>query len=503
MFALAVHYSLVSPAQSPAYPPSRFATPALAQAYPTRPITLIVPWGAGGGTDATARIIGGPAREGLGQPVNVVNRTGGSGVVGHAAIASAAPDGYTIGLATVEIGMMHWQGLTELTGASYTPIGLVNADPAGIQVRADSPYKTVKELLAAIKANPGKFKASGTGQGGIWHLALAGMLRDQKIDPASVPWVPCNGAAPGLQDMVAGGVEIAPVSLPEARSLIDAGKVKSLAVMSDKPAALYPERADAEGRDRQRLDDGRLARHRRAEGHPGRVRDKLAAAVQKVADSKEYTEFMASRGFGVIYAGPEEFAQVHGQVRRRTRRDDEGRRHREVDAGRRVQTVRRLHETQRRRLRAAAAAAGRGSAGCACRAIPKIPGQQVGPALFPGLIARGLCVCGAAADRARLRGDGAAARLGRLRTTGCARRGTSLAGGACSARSCSTSWRPTGWASCSPRFVDPDGAVSGAAACRSARALLIAVVATLVIHFAFYKLLRVPLPWGVLQDFAW
>ncbi|RYZ05545.1 MAG: tripartite tricarboxylate transporter substrate binding protein, partial [Comamonadaceae bacterium] len=176
------------------------ALPASAQTYPTRPITLIVPWGAGGGTDATARIVGTLLEKDLGQPVNVVNRTGGSGVVGHAAIAAAPPDGYTIGLATVEIGMMHWQGLTELTGASYTPIGLVNADPAGVQVRADAPYKDVKDLLAAIKANPGKFKASGTGQGGIWHLAIAGLLRDQKIDPQSVAWVPSNGAAPGLQD---------------------------------------------------------------------------------------------------------------------------------------------------------------------------------------------------------------------------------------------------------------------------------------------------------------
>src|SRR5438874_397771 len=209
-------------------------------AYPERPITLIVPWGAGGGTDATARIIGSLLEKELGQPVTVVNRTGGNGVVGHSAIASAAPDGYTIGMATVEIAMMHWQGLTELTGASYTPIGLVNADPAGIHVRADAPYKTVNELLAAIKANPGKFKASGTGQGGIWHLAIAGLLRDQKIDPAALPWVPSNGAAPGLQDMVAGGIDIAPCSLPEARSLIDAGKVKSLAIMADKPAALYP-----------------------------------------------------------------------------------------------------------------------------------------------------------------------------------------------------------------------------------------------------------------------
>ena len=92
-------------------------TGAASAAYPERPITLIVPWGAGGGTDATARIIGALLEKELGQPVNVVNRTGGSGVVGHSAIALAAPDGYTIGMITVEIGMMHWQGLTELTSA--------------------------------------------------------------------------------------------------------------------------------------------------------------------------------------------------------------------------------------------------------------------------------------------------------------------------------------------------------------------------------------------------
>src|SRR5450830_1477362 len=187
-------------------------------AWPERPVTLVVPWGAGGGTDATARIIGTLLEKELGQPVNVVNRTGGSSVVGHAAIAQAPSDGYTIGLITVEISMMHWQGLTQLSGASYTPIGLVNADPAGLQVRADAPYKNAKDLVDAIKANPGKFKASGTGQGGIWHLAIAGMLKDMKVDPAAAPWVPSNGAAPGLQDLVAGGVEIVPVSLPEARS---------------------------------------------------------------------------------------------------------------------------------------------------------------------------------------------------------------------------------------------------------------------------------------------
>src|SRR6185369_7730402 len=102
--------------------------------YPQRPVQLIVPWGAGGGTDATARIIGALMEKELKQPFNVVNRTGGSGVVGH-----------------------------------------------DVNARADSPYKSVKDVLAAVKANPGKFKASGTGQGGIWHLAIAGLLKDQGI----------------------------------------------------------------------------------------------------------------------------------------------------------------------------------------------------------------------------------------------------------------------------------------------------------------------------------
>lgn len=283
---------------------------AAAAAYPERPITLIVPWAAGGGTDATARIIGSLLEKELGQPVNVVNRTGGSGVVGHQAIAQAAPDGYTIGLITVEIGMLHWQGLTDINGASYTPIGLVNADPAAIEVRADAPYKSVNDLIAAVKASPGKMKASGTGQGGIWHLAIAGMLKDVGVNPTAVVWVPSNGAAPGLQDLVAGGIDICPVSLPEARSLVDAGKVKVLAVMADKPAALYPNvptLKSATGSNWQMAAWRGIAAPKSI---PADVRDRLAAAISKIAQSKEYNDFMTQRGFGVVYAGPDDFAKM-------------------------------------------------------------------------------------------------------------------------------------------------------------------------------------------------
>src|SRR5215210_2035735 len=277
------------------------ATSVFAQ-YPQRPVQLIVPWGAGGGTDATARIIGTLLEKELKQPFNVVNRTGGSGVVGHDAIAKATPDGYTIGLITVEITMMHHVGLTALKHTDYTPIGLVNADPAAINVRSDSPYKTVKDLLAAIKANPGKMKASGTGQGGIWHLAIAGLLKEQGIDPNALPWVPSNGAAPGLQDMVAGGVDVVTCSIPEARPMFDAGKARALVIMDANPPTLYPNVPTLKT---ELGTNWQIAAWRVIAAPKGIPAD----AQKKVYDSKDYKDFMASRGFGVIWADPQETAK--------------------------------------------------------------------------------------------------------------------------------------------------------------------------------------------------
>ncbi|MEK6245429.1 MAG: tripartite tricarboxylate transporter substrate binding protein [Pseudomonadota bacterium] len=282
--------------------------------YPQRPIQLIVPWGAGGGTDATARIIASLMEKELKQPINVVNRTGGSGVVGHDAIARAPADGYTIGLITVEITMMHHVGLTALKHSDYTPIGLVNADPAGIHVRVDSPYKNTRDLIAAIKANPGKLKASGTGQGGIWHLAIAGLLKDQGVDPAALPWVPSNGAAPGLQDMVAGGVDVVPCSIPEARSMIDAGKVKALSIMDANPPPLYPHVPTLQ---KELGSNWSMAAWRviaAPKGIPAEVQKTLGGALKKVYDSKEYKDFMASRGFGVVWADAEGTAKFMAQA---------------------------------------------------------------------------------------------------------------------------------------------------------------------------------------------
>jgi tripartite-type tricarboxylate transporter receptor subunit TctC len=281
---------------------------AASAAYPERPITFVVPWGAGGGTDTTARYFAAGLEKELGQPVNVVNRTGGSGVVGHSAIATAPADGYTIGMITVEISMMHWQGLTELTPSSYTPIALVNADPAGFTVRIDSPFKSVKQALDYAKANPGKLKASGTGQGGIWHLALAGLMNDSGIPQSAIPWVPSNGAAPAMQDLVAGGVDIVTCSLPEARALIDAGKAMPLAVMDTKKSPLFPAVPTMKEAAGSAWTVSAWRGIAGPKGMPADVQQRLTAAVKKIWDSKEFKEFATSKGYGMEWAPSAEFA---------------------------------------------------------------------------------------------------------------------------------------------------------------------------------------------------
>lgn len=291
---------------------SGLSLPAPASAeYPERPIEMIVPWGAGGGTDAVGRIFAQMLQEELGKPVNVVNRTGGSGVVGHSAIANAKPDGYTIGIVTIEIDMMHWQGLTKLTHEDFDFLATVNADPGGLMVAEDSPWKTAAELRDAIKNEPaGTVKASGTGQGGIWHLNMLGWMLSEGIPLENVPWVPSQGSTAGLTDMVAGGVQLVPSSLAEGRALIEAGRVRALASMSDAPQAMFPDvptLKDATG------SDWKLSVWRTVaapKGMPEDVRARLTAAIQKAYESEEYQKFMTERGFGLRWADPAETTKI-------------------------------------------------------------------------------------------------------------------------------------------------------------------------------------------------
>jgi len=278
-------------------------------AFSERPITLIVPWAAGGGTDAVARQIANMMERDLKQPVNVVNRTGGSGVVGHQAIATAAPDGYTIGLITLEITLMHWAGLTDLTYEKFTPLGLVNQDFAAIHVKADAPYKNVKELFAHIKANPNKVVASGTGQGGSWHVALAGLMQADGVSPTSIRWVPSTGAATALTDLAAGGVDFVACSMPEAEALIKAGRVRSLVFFSPKRAPNFPDVPTTEEATGHKFFKGVWRGFAAPKGLPPDIAAQYQAAIKRAWDSEEFKEFMTRRGFDVIYLDSARFGE--------------------------------------------------------------------------------------------------------------------------------------------------------------------------------------------------
>ena len=281
--------------------------------YPNRPIQMIVPWGAGGGTDAVARFMAAELEKKLGQPVNVVNRTGGSGVVGHQAITSAKPDGYTLGLITVEVTMMRHLGLTELSYKDFTPVALVNYDPNAVFVRNDSDIKTTDDLLAAIKANPGKLKGSGTGQGGIWHLGLAGMLVEAGLPGDGVTWVPSQGAAPGLQDLMAGGIDLASCSLPEARALIEANRVRPLVLMDNKADLLFPDVPLLQAQTGSNWTNGAWRGVAGPAGMPADVVAKLGTALQEIYESKDYADFLAARGFGAQWANSQDFGAFMAQ----------------------------------------------------------------------------------------------------------------------------------------------------------------------------------------------
>jgi len=163
-------------------------------------------------------------------------------------------------------------------------------------------------VLDYARANPGKLKASGTGQGGIWHLALAGLMNDAKIAQTAIPWVPSNGAAPAMQDLVAGGVDVVTCSLPEARPLIDAGKAKPLAVMDSKKTPLFPDVPTM----KEAAGSGWTVSAWRGiagpKGMPADVQQRLATAVKKIWDSKEFKDFATSKGYGMEWAPPAEFS---------------------------------------------------------------------------------------------------------------------------------------------------------------------------------------------------
>ena len=283
--------------------------PAMAQ-YPDHAINLIVPWAAGGGTDATGRIVATLLEKELGQPINVINRTGGGGIVGHTEIAYSPPDGYTLGVITTELSMYHWIGTSPLNYSNYEALALFNADPEAVYVRTDGP--DIDALLDEIRANPGSVKASGANLGGMAHLGWAGVLTTNGIDPSAAPWVPSEGASASLQLLASGAITVVTTTMPDAQPMVDAGEVKPLLVAAETRVASAPDVPTAE----EALGNKWAAYAWRGiaapKGLPEDVKTRLTEALDKVINSDEFKEFMAQRKFGIDYrdaAGFEAFMQ--------------------------------------------------------------------------------------------------------------------------------------------------------------------------------------------------
>ena len=271
--------------------------------FPNAPILLVCPWAAGGGSDRVARQLATLLEHELAVPVNVINVTGGDGVTGHSRGALARPDGYTMTLITVEIATLHWRQMTSISHRDFAPIALVNRDAAALFVRSDAPWRTLRDLEQAIRAAPGTLRGSGTATAGIWHLALAGWLTAVNLEPTNVIWVSIAGSAPSLQELMAGGIDFVVCSLPEARALLDAGRIRSLGVMAEErvPQFRSVPTLKEQGIDFSLGTIRGLAVPR--DVPPDRIRT-LADAARRVVQSEAYLASLSRAGFTPAYEEP-------------------------------------------------------------------------------------------------------------------------------------------------------------------------------------------------------
>jgi tripartite-type tricarboxylate transporter receptor subunit TctC len=216
--------------------------PAAAQAdYPSRPITLVVPFPAGGSTDLVARLVGAGIGKALGQQVVVENRGGAGGNVGSSAVARAKPDGYTILMGTVATHALNpalYKKMPYDAVEDFAPISLLALIPNVLVVNADFPARTVQELIDLLKANPGKYSYASSGNGTPLHLS--GELF-KSLAGVEMSHVPYKGAGPALIDVMGGHVPIMFDNLPPSLEHIRSGKLRGLAVTTKDRAASIPE----------------------------------------------------------------------------------------------------------------------------------------------------------------------------------------------------------------------------------------------------------------------
>jgi tripartite-type tricarboxylate transporter receptor subunit TctC len=216
------------------------ADAALAQSYPTHQVRMIVPFAPAGPTDVIARIIGQKLSESLGQQFFVENQPGAGGNIGIGSVARAAPDGYTILIVSSSyvVNPSLYDKIPYDPDKDLAPVTMMAASPNVLVVNPDVPAHSVKELIALIKANPGKFSFASAGTGTTPHLSGALFNLSQGLDLVHVPF---NGAGPAIQSTLGGHTPIAFTALPPAAPLIKEGKLRALAVTSAKRSPALPD----------------------------------------------------------------------------------------------------------------------------------------------------------------------------------------------------------------------------------------------------------------------
>jgi tripartite-type tricarboxylate transporter receptor subunit TctC len=283
-------------------------SPALAEDYPSRPITLVVPYAPGGGNDAMARIVADKMSKVLHQQIVIENRGGAGGTIATRQVAKAYADGYTLGLGgtgTLAIDPTLYPQVGYDPRKDFAPIGLIATSPLIVLVNPDLPAHSIPELIALAKAQPGKLNYASAGSGSGIHL---GTVLFGSMAGINLTHIPYKGSAPALTDLIGGHVDIYFSSLPPAIGVARDGKARALAVTGAARSRLFPElptvaESGLPGYEAV-LHYGIVA----PAGTPRPIIDKLQAALREAVASEETQARLAADGTEPFASTPGEYA---------------------------------------------------------------------------------------------------------------------------------------------------------------------------------------------------
>ncbi|AVQ79457.1 MULTISPECIES: tripartite tricarboxylate transporter substrate binding protein [unclassified Variovorax] len=274
--------------------------------YPNHTVELVVPYQPGGGTDALARAFADASRKHMSESIVIVNRPGAGGAIGWNEVIHSRPDGYKLAVLTVELLTLPHLGLAKFNYDDFQPIAQLNADPAAITVKADSPYNTIEEFLAAAKKKPGELGVGNSGTGSIWHLA-ASALEDKT--GARFNHIPFQGAGPAVLALLGGHVDAVAVSPAEVSTYVQGGKLKMLMVMADKRLAAFDKVPTAKERGID-ISIGTWRGLGAPKNTPPEVMAKLRDIAAKTAKEPLLREVMDKQNLGYAYTDGAAFKET-------------------------------------------------------------------------------------------------------------------------------------------------------------------------------------------------